>query len=82
MSTNFTVGFCTVCTLTYASPSFIILIRSVICLPANGPSKSFALKLPCDVKGTIPLGVGEVKNVNTIGPFSPALPLYICAIVL
>ena len=42
------LGFCLVCTLTYALPSFISLTKSDICLPFNGPSRFAKVKIPCD----------------------------------
>src|SRR5919197_4544125 len=79
------LGFCTVWTLAYASLSFIILMRSGIRLPANNPSKLSAIILPCTsvlLPFNLPVGeVGELNSVTIIGPFSPALPLCIWAIV-
>ena len=76
----FPSGCCFVWTLTYALLSSISLVRSVICIPFNGPFRSTEDILPCaNFPLTGPEGISVLKRitVTAICLFSPFLPWYI-----
>jgi hypothetical protein len=62
--------------LIYSVPFAAANAKSDTCLPFIGPSNLSAVRVP--LSDTPILGEPYLKNVSTMGPFSPGLPRCAC----